>query len=237
MLEFAAQIIVIFSAVVAGFWAYTKYIVERGILPPTEFSISLNPIGIQNELILEISLHLKNLGNSALIVQSLWVDVRYLRQGDAVGFIKDPEERHRCGLTDFPRSVKKRLSTTSLIEARKESLSLWLNCREKRNEDLERQPRGLPVLPYKTFVQAGVEQKYTYITNVEKDTSFVLINAEFYYQPRPSFFQRIILSLSKPLGLINYSLSHVDKPHTCQKVFEVNLPNEINDIEGHLNNP
>ena len=232
MLVTIAQIIGIFAAIIGGLWALTRYIIERGILPPTEFSISLNPKGIQKgELILEVILHLKNLGSSALVVQSLWVDVRYLRQDDKVSFINNTEARHLSGLTDFPHSVKKRLSEPAVMEARREALDLWFKERKKLGEERHREPRGLPLLPYKTFVQPGVKQKYTYITNIEEDTSFVLINAEFYYEPRPSTLQSIILFVSKILGLINYSLSHVRKPHTCQRVFEIDLTKANSDAD------
>jgi hypothetical protein len=67
------------TAVVAAFWAHTKLIVERGLLPPSEFTVDCTVVGEhRGHRILEVLLQIKNLGSAALVVSNLRVDIRYM---------------------------------------------------------------------------------------------------------------------------------------------------------------
>jgi len=42
-----ASISALIAGLVAALWAYTKFIVERGLFPATQFEIECNPLGTQ----------------------------------------------------------------------------------------------------------------------------------------------------------------------------------------------
>lgn len=54
---------------ITALWAYTKYVLENAILPLCQFDLECRLAGIQHgKKILELLVHLKNLGSSTLIV-------------------------------------------------------------------------------------------------------------------------------------------------------------------------
>jgi hypothetical protein len=49
------------AVLVGGLWAYTKYVLERGLLPPTILYITCKKLGIvNNQNVIDIKLHLNN---------------------------------------------------------------------------------------------------------------------------------------------------------------------------------
>lgn len=189
---------------------------ERGILPPTELNVDVRCVGLQEgEKILEVLVHLKNKGSSALVTRGIWVDVLYLEKEDNLRRFADPNRGLLIGRLDFPRSVKKSLPREA-IEAAYKSALIPIASKKKQEE-----PRGLPLLGHKTFVQPSVEQTYTCVTSVPEATTFVLVWAGFEYEPKPSPLQSRILTISRKLGLIQYSLEHVEELHTVERVFRV----------------
>ncbi len=207
-------------AAVGTAWAYAKFIVERSVLPPSEFDVEVRELDVEGKgLVLEILANLKNLGSSPLVVQNLWVDVLYLLQGDPVELWENPSEekdRKRCGRVHFRRKLSERLDAAAVKAAREEALGLW----RKTNKSRRREPRGLPVAPYKTFVSAGVTQRYSFVTALPANTSLVLVHAAFYYEPGGSILQRLVWRFLKFFGLVSHSLQHVREPHTCERVFK-----------------
>ena len=78
------QIVGLIVVSIGALWAYTKYSLERGILAPTQFTIEATPIGSSAGVtILEVLLHLKNLGSCALIARNVRVDILYLNNDSA----------------------------------------------------------------------------------------------------------------------------------------------------------
>jgi hypothetical protein len=79
--------------------------------------------------------------------------------------------------------------------------------------------RGFLILEEDTFVQAGIDQDYTFVTTVPLDTLCFLTWCSFQYAQNPSELQKIVLKISKVLGLLQYSLDHAVVPHTIEDVF------------------
>jgi hypothetical protein len=52
-------------------------------------------------------------------------------------------------------------------------------------------------------------------------TSFVLIKCSFKYGQYPSKSQRLIIKLTRRLGLIQYSLTHATEPHIIERIFKI----------------
>lgn len=189
-------------SLVTALWAYTKYILERGLLPPTQFDVDCRLVGVQNgKKLLEILVHLKNLGSSTLIVSDIRADVLYLIDTDDPGLFEDAA-KSTFGKLRFPHSLRKELHQGERIDGK----------------------RGLRIVPYDTFIQSGVDQVYTLITAVPESASYVLIWSSFQYAQHPAPISRFILFISRKLGLIQYSLSHATKPHTTERVFQLTEP-------------
>jgi hypothetical protein len=63
------QVISALSVLVIGLftalWAYMKFVLERGLLPPVQFDIDCNAVGPQNDqILLEVVLYLRNRGTA-----------------------------------------------------------------------------------------------------------------------------------------------------------------------------
>jgi hypothetical protein len=234
---------------VTALWAYTKFIVERGLLPPTQFEIECNVLGTQHDVtLLEIILHLKNRGSSALIAMNIRLDIRYLEreQVPELGYpegteTKDEAERKGLmfGRVLFPRSVRRELErksrsprTEPLKDAvpsatQQEARRWWsVGAKQRRKNRNKREPRGrerrgFSVMPHDSFVQPGIDQQYTFETAVPSSTSYILAWASFEYAQSPKLVQRAMLWLSRRLGLIQFTLRHVREPHTIERVFKL----------------
>jgi hypothetical protein len=193
-------VLTLLGGILAATWAYTKFVVERGLLAPSQFSIDCTVVGQQKDIkILEIILRLKNVGTSTLIVGNIRIDVRGLNENDGPKLFDDPG-KPTFGRVVFPHVLLPSAPT-------------GISPKGKHKD------RGVCLLLYDTFVQAGVEQLYTFVTAVPSSNAFVLVWSSFEYAQHPSVFQSAALLLSRWFGLIQYSLGHVTKPHTAERVF------------------
>jgi hypothetical protein len=194
-LDILSGLILLIGGLIAGLWVYVKFIVERGILPPASFNIELVEVGKQGESkIIEISLLIENKGTSTLVTSNIGLDLMYLTKEDEIKYINKETSNFR---TLFPHRL------------RSQTIS------KKDN------PRDLSVMDYDAFVQPGISQRFTYSTFIPATSTFVRIFASFQYAQRPSKLQRILLAISRKLGLIQYSLTHVSEPHTIERIFSI----------------
>jgi hypothetical protein len=237
------------AGLVTALWAYAKFVLERGLLPPIQFDVECSPAGLQGDKkVLEVLIHLKNLGSSTLVAKNVRADVLYLKAVDKPGLFDDAT-KSTFGRLCFPHSLRKELerrdaspastgSTPSPDENpvahgretgthdQRGSGKFISACRArlrlaKRPKVKADKPRGFSILEYDTFVQPGVDQVYTLVTAVPASTTYVLVWSSFQYAQHPSLLQRFILFLSRRLGLLQYSLRHVGKPHTIERVFRI----------------
>jgi hypothetical protein len=200
--------------VAAAFLAYTKFVIERGIFPPAQMNIQCNVLGLQgNRAVLEVLIFLKNIGGSVLVVNNLNIELRYLIREDKPMFLKiaDPKKWHLLGRLNFPHSLKK------------EAYNISVDDPSICSADKDSSGQGLCMLGHRTFVKPGIEQIYTYITSVPESTSYVRILASFEYPKDHSWLETNSMELSRRLGLINYTLKRIDRPHTCERAFKINI--------------
>ena len=187
------------AASLAGLWAYSRFVLERGLLPPTQFTIACSTLAVSEQgAVVEVTLRLKNLGTAALIVHDLRLDLRYLTASDVLG---------RFGELDEPTFGRLQFVHSPWHD---------LGYLPSKNG-----PRGTRIVGHDTFVQPGVDQPYPFITSLPSSTNLLLVWASFEYAQRPSPLQRRILRLSRRMGLLQYSLDHVSRPHTTERAFRV----------------
>ena len=86
--------------------------------------------------------------------------------------------------------------------------------------------RGFLLLDDDTFVQAGVDQSYTFVTALPEGCRYVLVWASFQYAQRPRGLQSFLVGLSRRLGLIQYTLEHVTEPHTVERLVPLPEPSD-----------
>jgi hypothetical protein len=234
-----ASLSALIIGLVTALWAYTKFIVERGLLPPTQFEIECNPAGTQHGVtLLEIILHLRNLGSSALIASNIRVDVRYLKSDDVPGLVyldgtetTEAERRRKrrlFGRVDFSRSLRQELEEMRLTEsAGGEPIAVAQPADEPRKKPRQQrngrqtETRGFSVMAHDTFIQSGVDQQYAFQTAVPGSTTYVLVWSSFEYAQSPKALQRAMLSVSRRLGLVQFTLMHVVEAHTTERVFKL----------------
>ena len=186
-------------------------------------------------MVLDVGLHLKNLGSSTLVARNLRLDIRY-RNGELGGasfqrklakglFRRGPagtlslKGRGREGRLVFPGSLAEDLGLGGeAVEAATEE-------KEKAPPPVKKKadppPRGWPVLSVNAFVQPGVDQRFGFVTALPAGVSMVLLWGAFEYAQQPSLLQRCLLWLSRQLGLVQFTLDHIERPHSVERVFEV----------------
>ena len=201
--------VALLAGMVTAFWAYTKFVLEKGLLPPTRFEVGCKVVGTHGDKkVLEILLHVKNEGRSPLVINDLRLDLLYLDNGHAASGFNNPLDA-RFGRLNFLGSVRRDLEGRTPESSTPASPSV------------ERGGRGFSVLSYDTFVQAGIDQEYAFPAAVPVGAKFILVWASFRYAVRPTRLQRCWFWLGRRLGLIQFSLSHANQPHTTERVFPI----------------
>jgi len=215
------------TAVITAFWAYSKFILERGLIPATELQIELNTIGFQDDkVVLEVLVHLKNIGSSTLIARNIRVDLRYLQSTDKVAlFDKERSEGDKLPIKEDVRFGKVFFPHSLIKELREGYNQHDFKSDPQYEKDNDIRPkdekRGFKVIAHHTFVQPGVDQIYTFATALPGNSSFVLVYSSFAYEQHPKDFQIAILRLCRKLGLIQYSLNHIYEAHSVERVFTI----------------
>lgn len=238
------------AACITFLWAYTKFIAERGLIPSIQFEIALGTKGTQDDKnLVEILLHLKNLGSSTLVVHNLRIDLLYLNQDDKA-LIFGERNKSKKGRVNFKNSLKKDVliytnvspdknvddqhksqphPETSQVSGQRGVGKISKGTKFKRLLQIilfstvttQNKDRGIEVIGYDTFVQPQIEQIYTFGTVVPKSATYILVRSSFEYKVHPSRLQLWILSFSRVLGLTQFNLTHITEPHTCERIFNL----------------
>jgi hypothetical protein len=222
--------IIFLGLLAAAFLTYTKFVIERGIFPPVQFWIECKTVGQQGDrVVLEILLHLRNLGSSVLVANNICIEVWYLNAEDAPEFLKKNHGKdYLKGRLCFPHCLKDEI-VQSKMDSKAQGKTYPKICGELTKK--ESNDHTFHLLNYDTFVKPSVDQVYTFITSVPKSASYVRIFSSFKYPENPSILQKYCLNLGRQFGLINYTLEDIYEPHTCERAFKVEL--KENDEEEH----
>ena len=199
-LDVSLKIAAILSILIGGLWAWSKYIIERGLIPPVDFSIDYNIVGTNPQKhVIEVLLFLRNLGNSTLVAKDVKLRVKYLNQKDEIDVFKCNKDV-KFGRVNFSNPLSKDFS-----------------CDEKSESEISK----FTILKYDSIVQPGVKQVYSFVTAIPSNVVYLLLRGEFKYAQKPKILQKVILFISRRLSLINWSLHHIRKPHTIERCFKV----------------
>jgi hypothetical protein len=208
ILAIISTLLALIAGVLTVLWAYTKFILERGLIPATELSLESNFVGFQSgKAIVEILVHLKNKGTSTLIAKNIRVDVRYLKDEETIEPF-DYTNKKAFGRVNFRHSL------------RNDFFNLGDDTDKDRIQKMGDQ-RGFKIIQHDTFVQAGIDQVYSFTIALPDDSTYYLVYSSFEYAQRPSGYQRGIIKLSRQLGLIQYSLHHISEAHSIERVFSI----------------
>ncbi|MEA5536787.1 hypothetical protein [Crocosphaera sp. XPORK-15E] len=228
-IEVTSNLSIIFGAFITGLWVYSKFIAERGIIPSVKFDLTLENKGVQSDkYLLEIFLYLKNLGSSTLVVHNLRIDLRYLNQTDDALIFGDENKKGRLS---FINSLEEDLLfdvNVSPVKPQSSGKGLKKNKIEKLLDrilffkvTMQEEKRGIKVIGHDTFVRPQIEQIYTFGTVVPKSATYILVWSSFEYKVYPSRLQLGILRFSRVLGLTQFNLTHITKPHTFERIFNL----------------
>src|SRR5215213_4086125 len=110
-------------------------------------------------------INLRNVGSSTLVASDIRADIRYLDSNDPVEIFAVPADDTRFGRAVFPHSVRHQARATSA------------DSPTAQKDD----GRGFLVVDHDTFVQANVNQTYTFVTRIPDTTRFLLLFASFRY--------------------------------------------------------
>lgn len=205
ILDILLSLFTLLAGLIAGLWAYTKYIIERGLVPAAELELDCTVIGEkESKRIIEVAIHLFNKGSSTLVAKNIQLMLKSICKEDALELYKD---KKKFGRLRFQHSLSENLTG------------------QKNNYHA-----AFRLVPHDTFVQPGVDQEYPFVTTIDSDVEFLFAHAEFEYAQKPKPLQKVILWISRQLGLIQYSLHHIYKPHTVQRVFNVKASPPARDV-------
>lgn len=204
--DIIVSIIGLFGGLFVGLWAYTKFILERGLVPPAEFDIcvgnieKVGNIGSQEySTIVEIRPLIRNKGSSVLVISPIEIDIRFAYSDlplEKFYPTTDYTKPYLAGRAIFPESLRE-------------------------YSDSEK----LRVVHYDTFISPQVEQYYSFIACLPSDVSLILVKCSFKYRKSPSELMLLIFSLSRFFGLVQFTLDDIRKPHTCERMFSVKQEN------------
>jgi hypothetical protein len=137
-----------------------------------------------------------------LIARDIRLDLLYMTAKDeTIGLFKDLS---KAGRLKFPRSVIKEygIDPSCMMPAKvrddKEKLKNWK----------QQKHRGFLLLEHDTFVQAGVDQVYAFVTMIPEDTLCLLTWGSFQYAQSPLGWQRLVARIARKLGLIPRLVDH-----------------------------
>ncbi|KQY44348.1 hypothetical protein [Cellulomonas sp. Root137] len=227
--DLAFQLVALVVVSVGALWAYTRYALERGLLAPASFNIEVEAFepdqlvpGVpRDRRIISVLLQVRNRGTSTLVLKNLRVDVRYLASSDPIVLGTDPKHS-LFGRVQFSNSV---LSDMHPAAPRDDLVG---------QTSASKPQRGFLLLKYDTFVQSGVDQTYTFVTSVPTSAQYVLAWGSFEYAQRPGYLQKVVLRISRRLGLVQFSLTHVQIPHTAETVVQIGTADGATSSESHL---
>lgn len=171
-LQVAESALRITAILIGGFWVWSRFVLERGLLPPSQMNISLRTLGSsESGVLIEVAVSIQNQGTSALVVSDLRVRLGYLNQNDTIRIIDDTGS-DAYGRLSFPHTHD---------PGRRDDPD-----RARVQQDRGSLRRGeFRIVPYDTFVQPGVEQIYTFVTALPATAAYVLARASFRYELKP----------------------------------------------------
>jgi hypothetical protein len=218
-LDILKALITIIAALLGGVWVWCKFVVERGLLPPSEMDGDLRTAGSSAlARVIEVAVRIKNKGGAALVVTDLRIRLRFLNKDEIISVFDDPKQPTTFGRVKF-------LHAHVLNGVGDEPRIFLLPDGGKHGDGTVSLGRGeFLLIPYDTFVQPGVCQTYTFVTALPLTAAYVLTHASFRYEARPSRTQLMVLRISRKLGILQYSLDHIRKPHTFERVFCLDQP-------------
>lgn len=155
-LEIIESLAKIIGIIVGAIWVYLRFIRTRESHPKIEFNVAVNLIGRQDKKILiEIIADLENKGLVRHWVNNFTCDVLILRSTNPV--VNGDERINHQLLFEKHNPVKSNTDKSDRI--------IWI-----------------PNDWHESFIDPGIKQKYTYLTEVPETTSFISIYSQFYYK-------------------------------------------------------
>jgi hypothetical protein len=211
------------GVLVASLWAWSRFVLERGLMPPSEMRIRVRRLGGNGSgIIVQAEIRILNKGSSALIVDNLRIRLRHIQRGDSLTVLSD-QNKSTFGHLEFPHAsvagVPLVPERTQLERISEQKMAKSMGKRKPREYKLG--TGEFLVVPHDTFVLPGVTQMYAFVTCLPEATDYVLAKASFNYEIRPTMVQLGLLRLSRELGMLQYSLDHVKKPHTIESAFKL----------------
>ena len=144
--------------VVGAVWIYLKFIRTRENHPKIEFDVDVRLLGRQdNKIIIEIIANLENKGLVRHWINNFSCDILILKSEDPV------------------IHGDKRINYQLLFEKHNP-------IKDDSNNERRKRIVWIPEDWYESFVDAGVKQQYTYLSDVPEVTTFISIYSQFFYK-------------------------------------------------------
>ncbi|PSL28158.1 hypothetical protein [Chitinophaga ginsengisoli] len=160
--QFLENVLTCLAIMIGGVWTFWRFILNGDGKPKIQFDIDLRVVGRQDsKILIEAIATVHNKGQVRHIIKNFLLDILILKKNEPI-INGDDFINYQIFLKKFnPEKVNPEPPES-------ENRIVWV-------------PRRW----YKTFIDAGIAQKYTYLTYVPEDTTFVSLYSRFYFN---SFF-------------------------------------------------
>lgn len=210
----ASHVATVVATVVLGLWAYSRFVAEQITRPPIEFTVEAESADVvAARRLVRVTLRVRNAGKRECDVWLYW-RLRVLREN------ADRLEEHR----DRPGQIRFTRADPVATSGSDETGLTGQNIEEKprpatRNDRLDSPdaPKGfVPVIPFRTFVGAGVTQNYPFVTALELDCIAATIVGSIAYRRSRSGIAALIAPLARLLsGLSSRETRLLTRDHTA----------------------
>lgn len=159
IVEIIESVATTIGLVVGAIWVYFRFIRTRENHPKIEFNVNIKLLGRQdNKILIEIIADIENKGLVRHWINNFTCDVLTLQSNDPV--VHGDE----------------RINHQLLFEK--------YNPIKSDKENIRERIVWIPKDWYKSFIDAGIKQQYTYLTEVPETTTFISIYSQFYYEDK-----------------------------------------------------
>lgn len=156
--EFLKNILTCLAIIIGAAWTFWRFILNGDGKPKIQFDVDLRIIGRQDsKILIEAIAIVSNKGQVRHWIKEFFLDVLILEKDAPIV----------TGSKDINYQVAFKNVNPEKVQ---------LEGNEPKNRIV-----WVPKSWYKTFIDAGIAQKYTYLTYVPEDTAFISLYSRFYF--------------------------------------------------------
>jgi len=157
--EILKNILTCLAIIIGAVWTFWRFILNGDGNPKIQFDIDLRIVGRQDsKILIEAIAIVHNKGQVRHLIRNFFLDVLILKKDEPI----------INGDTSINYQILLKKNNPEKAES--------------EPPELKNRIVWVPKSWYETFIDAGIAQKYTYLTYVPQDTTFISLYSRFYFK-------------------------------------------------------